>query len=176
MPPPAILVVTGASGAGKSTLLRAVTGRRLPGIGCYHFDSIGVPSPEEMTAKFGSPEGWQVRMTREWIARLAANSANDRVAILEGQMRPSIVREAFARAGIPAAQIVLLDCAPEVREMRLRGPRDQADLASARMAEWAAYLRGQADALDLPILDTTSASPELLADRLLRHVRALTTA
>jgi shikimate kinase len=174
MPPPSILVLTGASGAGKTTLVRALAARELPEITCYHFDSVGVPSTAEMTAKFGSPEGWQVRMTHEWIARLAANGMDGRVAVLEGQVRPSVVRGAFARAGVRAAQIVLLDCDPDVREERLRGLRQQPDLASAHMAAWAAYLRGQADALDLPILDTTSAPPDVLVDRLLRHVRALT--
>jgi hypothetical protein len=174
MPAPPILVLTGASGVGKTTILRTLAARALPGIAAYHFDSIGVPSVAEMTAKFGSPEGWQVRMTREWIARLAANVSDDRVAVLEGQVRPSVVRDAFARSGVRTGQIVLLDCDPDVRDARLRGPRRQPDLASAQMSMWAAYLRGQADALDLPILDTTTGAPEVLVDRLLRHVRALT--
>jgi shikimate kinase len=173
MSPPRILVLTGASGVGKTTLLRALAQRDLPELACYHFDTIGVPSAEEMTAKFGSPEGWQVRMTHEWIDRLAGSPADNRVALLEGQMRPSVIRDAFARAGILAGRIVLLDCDPMVRGQRLRGQRDQPELASPRMEMWAAYLRGQADALDLPILDTTSASPEILCDRLLRLVREL---
>jgi GTPase SAR1 family protein len=173
MPSPRILALTGASGVGKTTLLRVLAQHGLPDLACYHFDTIGVPSPEEMTAKFGSPDGWQVRMTHAWIDRLAESPADGRVALLEGQMRPSIIRDAFVRAGIQAGRIVLLDCDPVVREQRLRGQRDQPELASPRMEMWAAYLRGQADALDLPILDTTSASPEILCDRLLRHVHAL---
>jgi hypothetical protein len=38
---------------------------------------------------------------------------------------------------------------------------------------WAAYLRGQADALDLPVIDTTEIGIEAAADRLLVHVQAL---
>jgi len=174
MPSPPILVLTGASGVGKTTLLRALAARELPDVACYHFDSIGVPSTEEMTATFGSPEAWQVKMTNAWIARLAGNTTDSRIAVLEGQIRPSVVRDAFLRAGVRSGQIVLLDCEPVVREKRLRGSRQQPDLASADMAAWAAYLRGQADAMDLPILDTTSATPDVLVDRLLRHVRALT--
>ena len=41
---PAILVLTGASGAGKSTLLRGLAALGLPDVGCYEFDTIGIPS------------------------------------------------------------------------------------------------------------------------------------
>lgn len=38
---------------------------------------------------------------------------------------------------------------------------------------WAAYLRGQADALDLPVIDTTDIGIDDVADGLLVHVQAL---
>ena len=52
---PAILVVTGASGAGKSTLVRGLAALELPGVGCYEFDTIGIPSEAEITARLGVP-------------------------------------------------------------------------------------------------------------------------
>jgi adenylylsulfate kinase-like enzyme len=45
---PAILVVTGASGSGKTAAVRALDARDLPGVRCYYFDTVGVPSREEM--------------------------------------------------------------------------------------------------------------------------------
>jgi len=32
----------------------------LPGVGCYHFDDIGVPSAEEIEARFATGQSWQV--------------------------------------------------------------------------------------------------------------------
>jgi dephospho-CoA kinase len=172
--PPAVVVVTGASGVGKTTLVTALDRRGLPGIRCHYFDSIGVPSAEEMTRQFGSPSAWQEAMTRQWIARLGKPDAGVRVAVLDGQARPSFVRTAFAEAGVKG-QIILIDCSHEVREDRLRGPRAQPDLASRDMAAWAAYLRGQADALGLPIVDTTSGSIEAATDALFDQIGALLT-
>jgi len=165
---PAILVVTGTSGVGKTAVIDAVEARGLPGVRCYHFDAIGVPSLARMVAEFGSPQAWQVTTTHQWIGSLAANPQQHRVAILEGQVRPSVVRDAFASHGVTRSGILLLDCAPEVRQARL--PResrggDPAGRTAPAMHTWAAYLRGQADALGLPVLDTTELSVEQAADR-----------
>ena len=164
MPSPVIVVVTGASGAGKTTLVKALEQRGPDGIRCHFFDSIGVPPVEEMVARFGSPGGWQEAMTRRWIARLAVPEDGVRIAVLDGQVRPSFVLKAFAEAGVTTGRVILVDCSHEVREDRLRGPRDEPDLASRDMAAWAAYLRGQADALELPVLDTTTLTIEAATD------------
>jgi len=70
--------------------------------------------------------------------------------------------------------VVLLDCSPEVRAARLRGPRQQPELATDRMDAWAAYLRGQADALGLDVIDTSELSVEAVADLLGRMTEGLT--
>lgn len=154
------MVVTGASGAGKTTLVKALEQRGLDGVRCFYFDSIGVPSTEEMVAQFGSPGAWQEAMTRRWIARLSRPEDGIVIAVLDGQVRPSFVREVFGESGVLSGMVILIDCSHEVREARLHGSRDQPQLASRDMAAWAAYLRGQADALDLPVIDTTSTSVE----------------
>ena len=41
------------------------------------------------------------------------------------------------------------------------------------MDGWAAYLRGQADALNVPVIDTTDMGIDTAADALLVHVEAL---
>jgi len=152
---PAVLVVVGASGAGKTTLVSRLEGRCLPGVGCYYFDSIGVPSNEEIVARFGDGLGFQDWALNQWFERLTRNEDRVRLAILDAQVRPSSVHEAMRRHRIERGQAVLVDCAYEERNARLREERHQPDLATPMMDTWAAYLRGQADALGLSIIDTT---------------------
>jgi hypothetical protein len=59
------------------------------------------------------------------------------------------------------------------RNARLCGPRGQPELATEEMDGWAAYLRGQADALDVPVLDTTAASVDEGVAALQAHVTRL---
>jgi hypothetical protein len=67
---------------------------------------------------------------------------------------------------------LLLDCDSSIRRRRLT-ERGQLDLATARMENWAAYLRGQADALGLPVLDTSKLCLEEVALRLRQLADAL---
>ena len=153
--PISIVVVTGASGAGKTAAVSSLEARDLPGVQCFYFDSIGVPTAEVMERDYGGGERWQAWATIQWLARLAALDSGASVAVLDAQTRPSTV---FAAPGAGTSWypcVVLLDCAAEVRAARLCGARGQPELATARMDSWAAYLRGQADALGLPIIDTT---------------------
>jgi uridine kinase len=165
-----ILVVTGASGTGKTTLVRRVESRGIAGVSFHFFDSIGVPSTEQMVSDYGSPSNWQVAMTHQWIERLARGESG--LCVLDGQVRPSTVREAFARYQVDG-HVLLLDCTHAVREARLRDDRQQPELISQDMACWASYLRGQADALDLPVLDTSAMTVEIGAEALHAHISAL---
>ena len=153
---PALLVVTGASGAGKTTLLRGLDATRIPGVGCYELDSMEVPSAEEMIERWGGTMEWQNEATRYWIERLLRNDGGHEVAVLDGQVRPSEVRAAFEKLGVRIGRIALVDCGHDERNARLSGPRGQPELVSGQMDCWAAYLRGQCDALDLPRIDTTA--------------------
>lgn len=60
-----------------------------------------------------------------------------------------------------------------VRAARLRGPRAQPELASERMEAWARYLREQAVALGLPVLDTSRLSVDEAAEALRRELADL---
>jgi hypothetical protein len=171
MPLPGILVVTGASGSGKTATVQALEARALPGVRCYYFDAVGVPSVETMHRDFGGPEQWQAAMTQEWIDRLTADPDRADIYVLDGQTRPSFVRIAIERTRPAPVQMVLLQCAPAVRQARLAGPRGQPELSSPRMDCWAAYLRGQADALNLPVIDTTDISIDAAADALVVYVQ-----
>jgi hypothetical protein len=155
-----IVVVTGASGAGKTTVVTALAARNIAGVTCAFFDSVGVPPPEEM------PLDWQEKTTTEWIRRLARNPAD--IAVLDGQTRPTFALRAFTEIGVRGS-FVLLDCAREVRKARLVA-RGQPELATDDMHAWAAYLCGQADALGLPVIDTSGLGVEQATDALLAYV------
>jgi adenylate kinase family enzyme len=170
---PAFLFVIGASGVGKTTAVRALGSRHLSGVRCYSFDDIGVPTPAEMEREWGSGERWQEQMTKRWIERLAANPDCCELALLEGQTRPSFIQPHLTGAGIRHAHILLLDCTPAARLARLRDSRGQPELAGARMDAWAVYLRGQADALGIRVLDTSDMTIEAVADVLEEELDAL---
>ena len=167
------LVVTGASGAGKTATVRALEVRAVPGVRCFYFDSIGVPTAEVMEREHGGGEKWQAAATAEWLARLSGLSADVRVAVLDGQTRPSFVFGAAAHVAPGTAHVVLLDCSSDVRAARLRGSRQQPELVNVRMDHWAAYLRGQADALDLEVIDTSLLTVTEAAEKLEEIVRRL---
>lgn len=157
-----LLFAIGASGVGKTAAIRALAAQAIPGLSCHEFDSVGVPSVDDMVSRFGTGERWQEVTTHQWIDRLRADASP--MAILEGQTRPSFIRP---RLGHLRAGIVLLDCEPQVRSQRLCTSREQPELDTAEMHSWAAYLRGQAEALGLPIIDTTARTPDEVADELL---------
>jgi hypothetical protein len=118
-----------------------------------------------MVRDIGGGEAWQADATRRWLARLAEPQGQT-VHVLEEQTRPSFVLAGRGNdASEPTVRIVLLDARPEVREQRLRR-RGQPGLASAQMDCWAAYLRGQADALSVPVIDTSDLTVAQVADAL----------
>jgi len=170
---PALLFVIGASGAGKTATVRALDARALPGVRCYYFDTIGVPTPDVMERDWGGGERWQEDATKRWVDRLVSNADGAHLAVLDGQTRPSFIQPWVARAGVRHVRIVLLDCAPAVRVARLTGARGQPELATQQMEAWAVYLRGQADALQLPVLDTSRMSVEGVTDALARELDTL---
>ena len=173
MSKPAILVVIGASGAGKTTAVQCLEARRPSRMRFFYFDSIGVPSEDTMKRDFGSGEGWQATATKQWISRLA-NEPSGAVNILEGQTRPTFVKAALSNSGVKNVRIVLLECSAPARRARLAA-RGQLEIATVQMDIWAGYLRGQADALQLPVIDTTFMNPEAAADALELEVGKLRT-
>jgi len=168
-----ILIVTGASGVGKTEAVRSLEARALPGVACFYFDSIGVPSVDEMERQFGGGEKWQAYATVQWLERLDADPSAATVVVLDGQTRPSFVFDAAGRAPNSTLSIVLLDSSRTTRNERLAGGRRQPELANEEMDNWAVYLRGQADALGLCIIDTTNLGIAAAADLLEAIVRQL---
>ena len=68
---------------------------------------------------------------------------------------------------------MLLDCSWAVREHRLSVLREQPELASADMLTWAEHLKREADALSVPVIDTTDRSIGAITDAVLEHALAL---
>lgn len=151
----AVIVLTGASGAGKTTLIKhlsqlAIDG--VEGINCDHVQLEITPS--------GDGSDYQAAILKYWIDRLMADAKQIDIAVLDTQIRPHRAKKELQQMGIINNEIVLIDCDMAVRNARLRKERNQPGLASVQMDCWAAYLRGQADALELPIIDTSQNSIE----------------
>jgi dephospho-CoA kinase len=171
---PAILVLTGASGAGKTTLTLKLNELAIRGVEGINCDRVKIEAHE--TA--GSPDR-QVDILRYWISQLSQQETRIELAVLDTQIRPHRALEVLNQAEIAYAQIVLVDCDPLTRNERLHMDRSQPELANPRMDCWAAYLRGQADALKLSIIDTSNdpidkslIELELLVRNLLNRARA----
>ena len=172
--PPAILVLTGASGAGKTTLIFKLNELAIPGVKGINCDRVKFESDET-----ADPSDWQADVLRYWISHLSQPETGIELAVLDTQIRPHRALEVLDQAAIKYAQIVLVDCDPVKRNERLHVDRRQPELANPQMDCWAAYLRGQADALQLSIIDTSNdpidkslAELELLVTNLLTRSRA----
>jgi energy-coupling factor transporter ATP-binding protein EcfA2 len=171
---PAILILTGASGAGKTTLIRELNLLAIPGVEGINCDRVKI----EVDGTSGSDH--QADILRYWISHLTQSETEIEVAVLDTQIRPHRALEVLSEAAIDCTQIVLVDCDPVKRNERLHMDRNQPELANPRMDCWAAYLRGQADALNLSIIDTSNdpidksvMELELLVRNLLARARDL---
>ena len=156
-----LVILTGASASGKTTISKKIAAKAAPVINCLYFDSVGVPSSEQMTAEFGSRENWQRVKTFEWMKRIQEEFVSKgKLVLFDGQMRISFIFEACAAARITNYKTILVDCDDASRESRLRLNRCQPELADARMMHWARFLRNEADASSILKLDTTRSSIE----------------
>jgi len=160
-----ILSIIGASGTGK-TFLTTRFHEEHPDIPFYRFDTIGVPSTEEMIAKYGSGEAWQQAKTSEWITKIARDHAGDHWVLFEGQTRPQFVFDAYAKCGLSTSRIVCLWRDSETMRHRLMVLRNQPCLFTPDMVNWCNHLRRWTEELhDGVIVDTSSPNiePNLLA-------------
>ena len=165
---PAILVLTGASGAGKTTLILKLNELAIPGVTGINCDRVEVAKTPGATDR-------QADVLRYWISQLSESETEVELTVLDTQIRPHRALEVLTEAAIEHAQIVLVDCEPVKRNARLHVDRGQPELANPQMDCWAAYLRGQADALKLSIIDTSNDSMDQSLAELELLVRNLLT-
>ena len=59
-----------------------------------HFDSIGVPSPEEMIKQAGSGEKWQELTTYRWIEKITVEYQGKKIVAMEGQVNLDFIKAA----------------------------------------------------------------------------------
>ena len=135
-----------------------------------HFDSIGVPSVEEMIKEYDSPSGWQEAMTYKWIDALIHQYDLDYI-FFEGQVNLKFIHDGFALHNFTDYKIILVDCAEEEMAYRLTHKRGQPELLTHDMRNWLKFLRNQATELHEQIIDTTQSSNEAVLSAFERAVK-----
>ena len=154
-----IIFITGASGAGKTALVNELE-RELPAASaaCFHFDSIGVPSEEDMITHYGSGSEWQKAMTYRWVNKLTTEYQDKALIILEGQVNLDFIFAAFESVHFNQYKIILVHCDVAIRHQRLHEERNQSELVNETMDNWSNYLKQQAISRQAMIVDTTNKS------------------
>lgn len=160
-----IYFIIGSSGAGKTTAVKSLEKDNPEEFQFCYFDSIGVPSPEDMIKNFGSGDNWQKTNTNYWVKKMREESLSIKPAILDGQTRPSFIEEACVENGIEKYKVILFDCKDEVRKHRLI-KRGHSELANDQMMNWAKYLREESLTRGYQIIDNTDLTIEESKEKL----------
>jgi adenylate kinase family enzyme len=150
-----LIVLIGASGSGKTTLARRLE-KKLPKDAAIflYFDRIFGTKPFGVVVE-NSDEDSQRIATETWCKIIARDFGEAGAVILDGQTRWSFVQGGCFLAGLPAPELILIDCEDAERTRRLT-ERRQPELANQQMMDWAKWLRNDAAARRFPVLDTTN--------------------
>ena len=152
-----IFFITGASGVGKTTLVQGLRSKYHDNDDWVflHFDSIGVPTTEEMLKQFGSVENWQKETSLKWIKRMIDGYQDKTVIVIEGQVNIRFILDGFSQNDFSNYQVILVDCSEELMSKRLILDRAQPELLTDDMKNWLRFLRNQAKEFSSPIIDTS---------------------
>ena len=166
---PFILFIFGVSGAGKTTILRKLCLQlSSKTTQCFHFDSIGIPTIDEMIEKYGSPSEWQYAMTEVWVNRLLTEYRDKPLLILEGQINLKFIEEICAKHNFKNYRIILIHADDKIRHQRLRVNRNQPGLVNQDMDDWAAFLKRQAIDMKVSIFNSNSKNLENVVQEILK--------
>ena len=165
-----LFFLIGASGAGKTTAVKELERQSVPHLQILYFDSIGVPSIEEMEKNYGGPEEWQKAKTREWVQTIKRDFLPNSNVLFDGQTRPSFIEKACHENEIKEFEIILLDCSDDERKRRLIA-RGQESLADENMMNWSRFLRSECQVRECLIIDNTKMNSKETVLQLLAHLR-----
>lgn len=160
-----LYIINGASGSGKTTLVKSLA-KKLGNFKFAHFDSNGVPSQAEMEAKFGTWENWQKATTDFWIQKIRGEFISEHDVVFDAHSYPAFIDDACDGAGIVDRKVIFLDCSDAERGRRLLG-RNQPELASEQMMNWAKFLREESLRRGYSIIDNTNLSADETLERVL---------
>lgn len=164
-----LFFLIGASGSGKTTVTKELEKRGIGQFKILYFDSIGVPSMEEMEREYGGPEEWQKVKTTEWVHVMKRDFLPDTHVLFDGQTRPSFIEKACHKNGIKEFEVILFDCSDDERKRRLVA-RGQANLADENMMNWAKFLRKACQDRKCLIIDNTAMQIEETSSQLLAYL------
>jgi len=167
-----IFFVIGASGAGKTTAIKSIQSVDEKNFHFCYFDSVGVPTPEEMVRGYGSGEDWQRITTEKWVEKISTDFITSKPTILDGQIKPSFIDGACKLHNIINYDVILFDCSDDERKQRLVD-RGQPELANEDMMNWSKYLREESEKRGYVILDNTDMSKEETAEQLMEILNRL---
>ena len=154
-----IILITGASGSGKTTVLKAIE-QKLPTnqISVNYFDDIGVPSSEAMIAEYGSCEKWQEAMTHKWMEKLA--TINDKEYIfLEGSFNPEFAKH--------YSLLICIHAEKAIREERLIKQRNQPELVTEDMENFAQMLKSNTLKMGGIVIDSSMKKADIIAGEII---------
>ncbi len=152
---PYLVLLIGTSGSGKTTILKAIAKElSTDAVSINYFDDIGVPSFEEMVANYGSPEKWQEVTTHLWIEKLA-NIADKKLIFLEGSFNPEFAVSHLQKLGMHKYLIICVHAERAVREKRLSQQRNQPELITQDMENFAQVLKAETLVLGGIVLEST---------------------
>ena len=161
-----IFFITGGSGTGKTSLVSELKKKYTNNNWDFiHFDSIGIPSTEEMIDRSGSIENWQKDTTALWIEKILKDYKPKEIIIFEGQVNIEFIKEGFLKNNYTNYKIILIDCKSEVMAKRLITDRNQPELVNENMLNWLNFLRNQAKENKIAIIETSNKTKlEVLTD------------
>lgn len=149
-----IYFITWASWVWKTTLVSELEKKYKDKFIFLHFDSIWVPSYEDMVRDFWSWENWQKETTNKWINILINNYNSSQIIIFEWQVNLKFIKDWFNQNNFSDYKIILIDCNEETMEKRLI-ERKQKELFTDDMKNWLNYLRNQAKEFNAKVIDTS---------------------
>jgi adenylate kinase family enzyme len=165
-----IFFLIGSSGSGKTTIAKAVENMNVDGLIICRSDSVKVPSTEEMVKEYGSTDEWQRTNTIKWVKKIKEEYLESSNVLFDIQSRPSFIQEACQKNGVVLYEIILLDCSDEERKRRLIQERNQPDLATDRMMDWARYLREACVGRSCHVVDNTNLTVSQSVTKLLEII------